>query len=85
MPHKRLVLVAFSMIFAASPLSAGYPETAPARPAPEAGPDARYCMHVEPVTGSLVETVQCWTRAEWAEQDVDVDREWAKEGVAVLR
>jgi hypothetical protein len=42
-------------------------------------------MHVEPVTGSLVETVQCWTRAEWAEQDVDVDREWAKEGVAVLR
>ena len=34
-------------------------------------------------TGSLVETVQCWTRAQWVEQGVDVDKAWAKEGVAI--
>ena len=31
-----------------------------------------------------VQTVQCWTRDEWAEQGVDVDKEWAKEGVGVV-
>jgi uncharacterized protein YjhX (UPF0386 family) len=30
-----------------------------------------------------VETVQCWTRDEWAYQDVDVDKAWAKDGVRV--
>ena len=30
------------------------------------------------------ETVQCWTRAEWLDQDVDIDKEWAKEGVSVI-
>ncbi|MFL6786296.1 MAG: hypothetical protein ACJ8E0_08515 [Sphingomicrobium sp.] len=53
-------------------------------PAPAAGPDAEYCMYVEPVTGSRIETVQCWTRAEWAEAGVDIDKDWAKEGVAII-
>jgi hypothetical protein len=39
---------------------------------------------VEPVTGTLVERVRCWTRAQWAEQGVDVDKEWAREGVTVI-
>lgn len=52
--------------------------------APAAGPGARYCLRVEPVTGTLVERVRCWTRAQWAEQGVDVDEEWAKEGVSVI-
>jgi hypothetical protein len=39
---------------------------------------------VGPVTGSLVQTVQCWTREQWAEEGVDVDREWAREGVGVI-
>jgi hypothetical protein len=42
-------------------------------------------MRVEPIVGSNVETVQCWTRAEWLEQGVDVDKWWAKEGVTVVR
>ena len=80
MAHKILA-AALSMIAAISPVSAAQPEPMPAPPA--AGEDARYCLRVEPVTGSNVETVQCWTRIEWAEQGVDVDKEWAKEGVAV--
>jgi hypothetical protein len=42
-------------------------------------------MHLEPFTGSLIETTRCWTRAQWAEQGVDVDKEWSKEGVAVIK
>ena len=51
--------------------------------APAAGPDAKYCLRVEAFTGSRIETVRCWTREKWAEQGVDVDKEWAKEGVEV--
>jgi hypothetical protein len=57
---------------------------APMGSAPPGTPATRYCLHVGPVTGSLVETVQCWTREEWAAQDVDVDQEWAKNGVGVI-
>ena len=80
----RLLAVALSMVVTASPLSAASHEPVPAIPAPEDSPGARYCMHVEPDTGSLVERIRCWTRAEWAEQGVDVDREWSREGVAVI-
>jgi hypothetical protein len=31
-----------------------------------------------------METIQCRTRDEWAALDVDVDREWAENGVRVL-
>jgi hypothetical protein len=41
-------------------------------------------MRVEASTGTLIESVICWTRAEWAEQGVDVDKDWDKEGVAVI-
>ena len=52
--------------------------------APPGGPATRYCLRVEPVTGSRIERIECWTREEWAEQGVNVDRDWAKEGVRVL-
>jgi uncharacterized protein YjhX (UPF0386 family) len=41
-------------------------------------------MRIEAIIGSRIEEIRCWTRAEWAEQDVDVDAEWAKEGVRVV-
>ncbi len=84
MAHKIWAVV-FGFIVAASPSSAANPGPASARPAPTDGADARYCLRIEPVTGSRIETVRCWTRAEWVEQGVDVDKEWAKEGVAVIR
>jgi len=52
-------------------------------PAPAGNADTRYCMRIE-LTGNLIEPVRCWTRDEWAEQGVDVDKEWAKEGIRVI-
>ena len=78
MALKSVITLAF--VAATLPIS-----LASAQPmAPAAGPGARYCLRVDAVTGSNVETVRCWTRHEWAAQDVDVDREWAREGVAVI-
>lgn len=82
MACKELV-VALSMIVATSPVSAALPE--PTREAaPAADPGARYCLRVEPVTGTRIETIQCNTREEWAQLEVDVDKEWADNGVRVI-
>lgn len=88
MAHKELV-VALSMIVAASPVSAATsPEPTPPEPAPKTAPagtpETRYCLRVEPVIGSRIETIQCWTREEWAAKEVDVDEEWAREGVKTI-
>lgn len=53
-------------------------------PAPTGTPDTKYCMKIEAPTGSRIESVRCWTREEWAEQGVDVDRDWPKEGVTTI-
>jgi hypothetical protein len=82
MAHEKL-LIAVGMLVFAPPVAAAQVETGPGMAAPAGAPGTRYCMRVDPVTGSLVETVQCWTREEWAEQGVDVDREWSKEGVKI--
>ncbi len=81
MAHKELA-VALSMIIVTSPVSASSPEPTTTG-APTASADAKYCLRVEPFTGSHIETVRCWTREKWAGQGVDVDKEWAKDGVAV--
>jgi len=91
MAHKILV-VAFGMIVAASSLSATTPEPTPKTIPPTEAPGTQYCLRVGPYTGSRLETVQCWTRQEWAEQCdyeewakqcVDVDKEWARNGVRI--
>lgn len=84
MSHRKLA-VAFSLIVVAvSPVLAQPAGRDSMAGAPAAGPGARYCLRVEPVTGTLIERVRCWTRAQWAEQGVDVDKEWAREGVTVI-
>ncbi len=80
---RRALIVAFCMIAATSPLSAARPEPVPPT-APSGTPETRYCMKVDPFTGSRIETIKCWTREQWAEQGVDVDKEWPKEGVKVI-
>lgn len=77
MAYKGL-LVAISLATAAQPLFASQADA----PAGVAVPNAqgKYCLRVE-ITGSAAEPVVCWTREEWAEQDVDVDKEWAENGV----
>jgi len=76
---KRPLFVALGMIIVAAPLSAASLEP-PATPAPPGGPGTLYCMRVT-VTGNIPDPVVCWTRDEWADQGVDVDKEWAKNGV----
>lgn len=76
-------VVALGAMIAGAPLPAA--ASAPAGPDPSDSANARYCLRIEPYTGSLVGTVRCWTRAEWADQGVDVDKEWAKEGVTIIR
>ena len=81
MSHKKLA-VALSLIVAGSPALA---QTAmdTGTGAPVAGRDARYCLRVEAVTGTRLERILCRTRQEWIHLGVDLDREWAKEGVSV--
>lgn len=85
MAHKHLALaigmMAAAPVFAAGgqhdPVPAGYG-------APAGTPDTLYCMRIEAPTGTRLEEVKCWTRQQWAERDVDVDADWAKEGVRTI-
>ena len=81
MAHKYL-LAAMGLIAAAYPASlAAQFADPPLNIPPEAAADSKiYCMHID-VTGTLSQPVQCWTRAEWADQGVDVDKEYPKNGV----
>lgn len=56
----------------------------PPMPAPPGTPYTRYCLRVDPITGSHMETIQCRTREDWAELGVDLDQEWAQNGVRVI-
>jgi hypothetical protein len=76
------LLVATVMTAATAPLAATQPEPVPPV-APAGTPVTRYCMRIE-ITGSRLEQVRCWTREKWAEEEVDVDKEWAAEGVRVI-
>ena len=81
MAHKYLA-AALGLLAAASPLSASVRDN-PAGATPVESANGKFCLRVEAVTGSKVETVQCMTREEWIAQGVDLDREWAKEGVVL--
>ena len=79
----REMVIAIGVVAAASPVAAGTYQADPALRAPPGTPDTLYCMRVE-FTGTRVERVKCWTRQEWADNEVDVDEDWAQEGVAVI-
>ena len=83
MAYRKFVM-ALSMIAAAGPLSAASLQPGPTAGAPAGTPATRYCLRVDPITGSRMETIQCRTRVEWAQLEVDVDQEWAENGVRVI-
>ena len=83
MACKHLVAAALGVVAAASPLSAQHgPQPGPS---PDDSADTRYCLRIEAITGSRIETIRCWTRQEWADLGVDLEKEWPREGVRVLR
>ena len=82
MAHKAL-LIALGTIAAASPVSATSHDPA-GQGAPAGTAETKYCMYIEAITGSRLEQVKCWTREEWAENGVDVDKDWAREGVRTI-
>lgn len=72
------------MVAAGAAAPGASPETPPpTNVAPPGTPDTRYYLRVGAFTGSRIEQIRCWTRAQWADQGVDVDKEWPEEGVAV--
>ena len=83
MAHRAWIAAA-GMLVAATPLPAAAQDVATPTIAPAGTPETKYCMRIEAITGSRLEEVKCWTRAEWAEQGVDVDHDWAAEGVRVI-
>lgn len=79
MTQARL-LTALGLLAIAAPLAAhGH-----MGPPPAGSADTRYCMHIEAITGSRIEQVKCWTRAEWADQGVDLEADWPREGVRII-
>jgi hypothetical protein len=83
MAYKQAI-AALGMMVAAAPISAMQPQLRAGAGAPEAAPGARYCLRVDPPTGSRIETIRCETREGWAELGVDVDQEWGMWGVRIV-
>ena len=77
MAHPKLA-VALSFMLTTLPLAPAQAQ------APAGTATTRYCLRVDPVTGSRIETIQCRTRDDWASLEVDVDQEWAENGVRVI-
>ena len=74
------LIVALSLIASTSQTA---PSPAPSA-APPGTPETRYCLRVDPLIGSRVATIQCNTRDEWAALEIDVDQEWAENGVRTI-
>jgi len=81
---RTSLAVALTAMIAASGASAASLQWAQGQPAPAGNNATRYCLRVDPNTGSRMETIQCYTRAEWAQLEVDLDKEWATNGVKTL-
>jgi hypothetical protein len=77
------LIIALSTVAASLALQPAGTEPSPTA-APAGTPDTRYCLRVDPITGTRLETIQCRTRDDWASLDVDVDQEWAENGVRVI-
>jgi len=80
MAHE--LLIALGLIASASQPPPG--DAGPVSLAPPGSPATRYCLRVEAIIGSRIETIQCKTREGWARLEIDVDREWAENGVRVV-
>ena len=84
--------MAWKRILLASILIAGATPTAASQAhdhvvttgAPDAPEGALYCLKMEPITGTRIGSILCWTRQQWADNDIDLDKAWAEDGVEVI-
>lgn len=81
---RKTMILALAMAALASPVSAASEARMEAGAAPSGSATTKYCMRVEAFTGSVIEQVKCWTREQWSNQGVDVDRDWAANGVRTI-
>jgi hypothetical protein len=79
----KTLVVALSLIAAASPAAAEQ-AAPPLEGAPEASSDSKYCLRMEPITGTRIGGIRCETREEWARLELDIDKEWPREGVKII-
>jgi hypothetical protein len=89
----KMAIFVLGLLAAALPSMASTPEPTPTTLPTTDSPSTQYCLRVGPYTGTRLESVQCLTRQEWAEQCdfdewqpscVDLDKEWARHGVRVV-
>ena len=83
----KQILLASIMVAGAVPAAASQSDPsddAVAARAPDAPEGALYCLKMEPITGTRIGSVLCWTRQQWAENDIDLDEAWAEDGVEVI-
>lgn len=80
----RTSLYALAALVAALPSTALAAERGRPAAAPPGTAETRYCLRIEALTGSRIAQVKCWTREKWADQGVDVDKDWAEEGVRTI-
>ena len=83
----KTILLASVLVVGAVPISASQSDPADdatVAGAPEAPEGALYCLKMEPITGTRIGSILCWTRQEWADNDIDLDEAWAEDGVEVI-
>ena len=83
----KQILLASMLIAGAVPTAASQSDRsddAVTTGAPDAPEGALYCLKMEPITGTRIGSILCWTRQEWADNDIDLDKAWAEDGVEVI-
>ena len=83
----KLFLLASMTVAGAMPVSASQSQPsddAVIAGAPDAPEGALYCLKMEPITGTRIGSLLCWTRQQWADNDIDLDKAWAEDGVEVI-
>ena len=73
---RTIFIAARTALGATSPAAAAGRQSTPAkenREAAEKGKPTKYCLAYEKTTGSRIEKTECRTKAEWAEEGIDID------------
>lgn len=72
---RTLIIAALTALVATSAAAADRqsPPAKENRVATEKGKQTKYCLTYEKTTGSRIEKTECRTKADWAQQGVDLD------------